>query len=209
MPRSTAPHWRVGSSGDPTLPGGYPIGMWLIVLALTGCGRHTDQNATPSDTGREIWMGSWEGGDFRFHTLKAEDGCLDGALEALFMPEGAGQPHDFEYPIYVPAYEECPTSYEIDLREPFVGMPVTVDCEPSEGFRVRGSVMDAVELGAGTYGDCVVTMTVDADIWPTSADTIAGTAWIDISDPRGNDGRCPVFTQDPCTVTLTLSGDRE
>jgi hypothetical protein len=172
--------------------------MMLLILAI-GCG----------GTEAEKSLGfSWSSGDFDFTTLAADDACHDGALEVLFMPEGPESPHDFEYPIYLPAFDELPTSYDIDLREPFVGMPVTVEAGEETGMLSASGVMEAVALGAVAYGDCVVTMNADIDMTPTSADTAEGEARIAISDARGEDGRCPVYEADPCMVRLTLTASR-
>ncbi len=151
---------------------------------------------------------TWEAGDFDFYTLVAMDECLGGALEALFMPEGVDTPHKFEYPIYIPSYEELPTEYTIDLREPFVAMPVKVEDGGEGWFYVRGSVMESVLLDEVKYGDCAVTMTADVDLLPRDEDTVDGQARIDISDPRGSEGLCPVFDGDPCQVTLDIEARR-
>jgi hypothetical protein len=36
---------------------------------------------------------------------------------------------------------------------------------------------------------------------------VEGTTAISLSEPRGDDGRCPVFDQLPCTMNLTLDGE--
>jgi len=125
------------------------------------------------------------------------------------MPDGPATPHDFEYLIYLPGYEELPMSYSVDLRAPFIEMPVTVDSNDETTLKIRGSVMDSVELGPSTYGDCIVTMTVDLDLRPVSADEAEGNAEITISNPRGEDGLCPVFDETPCPVELTLTALRD
>lgn len=146
-------------------------------------------------------------GDYQFYTHAVADACLDGALEALFMPEGRDTAHPFEYPIYVPATEETPLSYDIDLRAPFLGMPVSVEAT-TEGLAIRGSVMDAVLLDEARYGDCVARMQVDVDLWPTAPDSLGGEARIAVSDLRGDEGRCPVLEEDPCEVRLDLTAER-
>lgn len=149
-----------------------------------------------------------DAGDYAFRTVAARDECLSGALEALFMPEGPATPHDFTYPVYVPGPDELPATYDVDLREPFVGMPVTVEDAGGGALAVRGAVMDAVLLDAVRYGDCVATMTVDIDLVPRSATALDGEARLRVSDPRGAEELCPVFAADPCTVTLTVEADR-
>ncbi|MFT5686973.1 MAG: hypothetical protein ACI8RZ_007930 [Myxococcota bacterium] len=171
--------------------------MMLLMLAI-GCGK-TDEEKSLGFT--------WTGGDFDFTTTAADDDCLDGALEALFMPGGPESPQEFEYTIYLPGFDEVPVSYDIDLRAPFVGMPVTVDTG-ADGMLTASGVIDAVALGVVAYGDCEVTMTAEIDMTPTSADDAEGEGRIAISDPRGEDGRCPVYDADPCLVRLTLTAAR-
>jgi hypothetical protein len=176
----------------------------LLFLAFLACGH--DSTIAKQD---EVSSSNWRAGQFDFYTETAKDGCLGGAMEALFMPEGPDTRHEFEYPIYLPSFDELPTSYTVDLRDPFVSMPVTVEQGQDGEFEIRGSVMTDVELGASAYGDCVVTMTVDADLAPTDADTAVGTAWIEISDPISEEGRCPVFDAEQCVVNLTITAERQ
>jgi len=168
----------------------------------------SDSDTGESDTGELPDISGWTGGNFDFETLDIKDGCLGGAFEALFMPEGPDVPHAFEYQIYIPGFEDLPEVYTIDLRKPFVEMPVSVDSPDGRTYEIRGSVMSAVELGQIPYGDCVVTMTVDVDLTPVNSDTAEGTASIEISDARGEDGLCPVFEVSPCTVDLELRASR-
>jgi len=168
------------------------LSLFLILGACGGSGGDPD---------------SLVAGDYQFYTVAMEDHCLDGALETLFMPEGPGKEHAFEYEIYIPHYDELPTSFAIDLREPFVGMDVSLDSEDGVTLQLRGAVMESVILGTA-YGDCTVTMQVDADILPMSEGKLEGVAWIDISDARGSEELCPVFSSDPCEVVLNLRAEK-
>lgn len=166
--------------------------MRLIALALlVACGGGDPAN-------RPI-----EAGEYQFYTLAADDACLDGALEALFMPAGRETPHPFEFPIYLPAPADAPLSYDVSFRAPFVGMPVTVEAD-GDGLAIRDSRIEAVVLDAERYGDCAVTFVVDVDLRPAGEGLVAGEGRIDMSAPRGEDGRCPPFEADPCRVTLTV-----
>jgi hypothetical protein len=175
----------------------------LLLLALA-CGGAPAAGDTAGATAGTVTL---QPGDYAFTTRAADDACLGGALELLFMPEGPDTPHAFTYPIPLPAAGDLPASYDVDFREPFVGMPVTVTATDGGGLAVRGSVMEAVALGAA-YGDCVATMTVDVDLLPTSETSLVGEGRIDISDPRGADERCPLFDADPCRVTLDIAATR-
>jgi hypothetical protein len=167
--------------------------MLLMAVATAGC---TGDVSTSGITG----------GDYQFFTVAAEDSCLDGALEALFMPEGPATPHPFEFPVFLPAVDDTPRTYDVSFRAPFVGMAVTVDAN-GEDLVIANSVIDAVRLDTERYGDCDVTITIDADVTPIDAETAIGVAVLSLSNPRGNDSRCPSFDADPCQVTLTLRAD--
>ena len=168
--------------------------MWWFLSILAACGPNV------------LGPSAIEAGDYQFHTHTVHDACLDGALSALFMPEGRDTPHPFEFPIYVPTVEETPLSYEIDLREPFLGMPVTVE-ESADGLAVRGGVMESVLLDEGQYGDCTARMGVDVDLWPSARRHLAGEARLDLSDLHGAEERCPALEADPCQVTLALTAE--
>ena len=177
----------------------------LTLMLMFACGGDAKDTAADGPT---FDPADWSGGDFDFLTVAANDQCLGGALEALFMPDGPGTPNSFEYPTYLPGYGELPMAYTIDLRDPFVSMPVNVDSDDGVTFAIRGSLMESVPLGAAAYGDCTVTMSVDADVTPSSADAVDGFATITVTEPRGSDGRCPVFDVEPCQVELDLAATR-
>jgi hypothetical protein len=142
-------------------------------------------------------------GDHQFYTVAMSDGCLDGALETLFMPSGPSEEHPFSYPIYLPSYDELPASYSIDLREPLVGLAVELDSSDGHTLELRGAVLESVPLGKA-YGDCTATIRVDADLVPVAEGRLDGTAWIAVSDAQGSEELCPVFSSDPCEVVLSL-----
>jgi hypothetical protein len=165
--------------------------VWMLLLA---CDDSADTTAAVED---------WVGGDYTMYTLAAEDACFDGALAALFMPEGPQDPHPFEYLVYIPDYAELPLSYTIDLREPFVSMPVTV--ARGQGAMMSGTgQIDGVLLNEAAYGDCTATLGVTLQLTPSEPGTAEGYADIDIRDLSGGEGRCPVPTTDPCQIGLQL-----
>ncbi len=169
----------------------------LALLVLAGCPEDGPGAAT-----------DYTGGEFQFTTLAVDDQCLDGALEVLFMPEGPEVPRQWDYAAYLPSFGEMPATYTIELREPFGSIEVEVHDGGDGRMVASDAVMDEVLLGEDQYGDCAVTMTCDVDLAVQNADRVEGTTAISIADPRGDDGRCPVFDASPCTVTLTLQADR-
>ena len=169
----------------------------LLPLLCLGC---------KADDGEILSLDRLKNGDYQFYTLAVVDGCLDGAQEALFMPEGPQTAHAFEYEIYLPSAAELPMSYAVDFREPFMGMDVTVDRLDDNTLGVDGDTMRNVALG-GSSGDCAADMEADAELQPIARDRVQGTAVIEVRDPQGSEGLCPVFDQDPCQVQLTLEAE--
>ena len=190
------------------------LGLLLPLLAGgagAGCkgeGGDDDDDASGDDDVTQGNPADYTGGDFMFTTVGVEDGCLDGALEVLFMPEGPATPNAWQYPTHLPAFDEMPTTYPIDLREPFMGIVVTVEDAGNHRMRVEDAVMEEVLLGEDRYGDCVVTMTCDVDLTVLAPSYVTGSTAIAISDPRGEDDRCPVFDALPCTMTLELTAEK-
>ncbi|MBN2798066.1 MAG: hypothetical protein JXX28_02875 [Deltaproteobacteria bacterium] len=171
-----------------------------LLILLLACG--DDQG--PSEA---LSLTDLDAGTYRFHTLSVRDGCLDGALEVLFMPEGPDSAHPFEHLIPIPAASDLPASYPVDFRAPFVGMDVTVTAQ-GETLVVDGAPMVGVALG-GASGDCAVDMEADVRLTRASATELQGSATLTVGDPRGAQGLCPVFDQDPCAVDLILSATLE
>ena len=171
--------------------------MTLLLSLVLAC---TDP---PGDSGGE---GVFVAGDYQFYTVTADDGCLDGAMEALFMPEGPETPHPFEDLIYVPALEELPLTYEVSFREPFVGMEVTAVDDGDGAIAFEESLMEAVLLNEALYGDCAADMTVSGRMQAkASGEAGTGAATVDLSNATGSEGRCPPLDADPCRVELSLT----
>lgn len=178
--------------------------LFPALALLAACGPDDDSQAPLAE--ERIPIEQLQGGDYQMFTTAVRDGCLDGALEALFMPAGPETPHAFEYLVRIPGVDELPASYAVDFREPFMGMDVTVTQFDETTLQVQGSTMPAVALG-GSSGDCVADMQADAELWALAVDRVVGTAVIQVVDPRGSEGLCPVFERDPCLVELELSAE--
>ena len=168
--------------------------MILGVIFFAACGK--EKLKTPEAFAHLYGL------EHSFQTLGVEDQCFDGALEILFMPEGASNPHEFEYPIYMPFLEETPYQGSVDFREPFVGMDVDIVGDETGQLSIDGAVMEAVALG-GSFGDCIADMTVAADFTPTE-DGFSGVADIQLSNLQSSEESCPVPSTDRCTVQLQL-----
>ena len=133
-------------------------------------------------------------------THQVDDACFDGAMTLLFMPNGEDSPQNFQYPVYIPTLEELPLTYEISLREPFVGMTLTATSGEDGAIVIGDGRMEEVALG---FGECKATMDVQGDIIP-NATGFDVTATVTISDLRGDETGCPVPLTDPCQVVLYM-----
>jgi hypothetical protein len=153
----------------------------------------------PSGTGA-----NFESGDFDFQTTDVADGCLDGAFDTLFMPEGTA--NDFGTPIYVPALDELPASYDVDLADPFGSMPVEVTGD-DETREIRGAQTTDVEYDSDNNPGCLIDALIDVDLTIDDADTVHGTATLELGS--FDESTCPVVTNTSgCDVVLSLSGTR-
>ena len=161
--------------------------------------------ACASDKGGEDTAGFPEefyGQHHQVTTYQVEDTCFDGAMTLLFMPDGDEVPQEFSFPIYIPRLDELPMSYEISLREPFIGMEVTATDNGNGEIAIGDALMEEVALGL-TFGECKATMDVAAQIVP-SDDHFDVSATVTMSDLRGDEQGCPVPLSDVCQVTLSM-----
>ncbi len=168
--------------------------MFALLLLLACDGGEPPSNAD-----------GFSAGDYQFWTTQAEDGCLDGALEALFMPEGPENSHPFEDLVYIPGSDELPLSYEVSFREPFVGMAVTAVDGGDGAVAFEDSLIEDVLLNESLYGDCTADMIVAGLLTPDETGTAgSGSATLNLQDAQGTEDRCPLLENDPCQVLLTL-----
>lgn len=147
---------------------------------------------------------NFEGANFEFQTLDVVDGCIDGAFDTIFMPEGTA--NDFGTPIYVPGFDELPMSYDIDLASPFQTM--SVDVTGDEDTRtIRGAQSTGIEYDADNNPGCLIDALIDVDLIIDDADTVHGTATLELGS--FDEASCPVVTDTTgCEVVLTINGTR-
>lgn len=150
--------------------------------------------------------GPLQAGDYELRTVAMQDDCLDGALEALFMPGGPDTPQVFEYPVSVPDVADLPAQISVDLREPFVGMPVDVSADDDGVLQGTGSMTDVL-LDQALYGDCTARMDVAVELIPETPTTATGHAELGLADLQGDDQGCPAVPEG-CTVWLDLRARR-
>jgi len=146
-------------------------------------------------------------GSFLFSTVAVDDACTDGALAVIYMPEGAEVPSDWQYPVELPAFEDCPVDVDVQLQDPFKDITVTMT-NPGEGqFAIDSEDMLGVELDPDTYEECVVDYNIDAVLTMEDADTFSGTVTMHTSNWVG--ANCPDIDADPCDITLDIEAVRQ
>lgn len=148
---------------------------------------------------------AFTGGNFDFETTGVQDGCYDGSFEVLFLPEGAGTTNPWGDPIYVPGFDELPSTYEAALPDPFAATEVEVTGD-AETRTVTGAQNTDVELDPDSYPGCLVDMNIDVDLVIVDADTVQGTATLHTAG--FDEESCPVIDADPCDITLDIQGTR-
>lgn len=149
--------------------------------------------------------GEFTAGSFAFLTVGVSDACVDGALEVVYMPEGAATPSAWGYPIELPAFEDMPATVDIQLQDPFNDMTVEITSPGDDQFAINGEENLGVDLDPDTYDDCVVDYNIDALLTLSDNDNLTGTVSLHISNWAGDD--CPASTD--CDVTLDVEAARE
>lgn len=161
-----------------------------LLLLLSAC--------EPSEEGDDF-----VGGSFQFETTGVDDACFDGGFEVIFMPDGPSTPNAWGDPIYLPAADELPSTYEIAMPSPFAAMQVTVTGDDATRT-VTGAENLGVELDAEAYPGCLVDMSIDVALTIDSATEVHGPAVLHTSS--FDEGGCPTVDADPCDITLDLRG---
>jgi hypothetical protein len=144
-------------------------------------------------------------GIFQLYTLEVDDKCLDGGLDLLFQPDGPGTEYALANTTEFPGSEDLPAKLTIKLQEPFGDMDVTVEAD-GDNMKIVGASQTGVYIDEAQYADCTADMVINADITILDGDNITVAANLEISNWQGD--TCPTSQGDPCTVTLTMRGER-
>ena len=180
--------------------------MYVLLFALVfgvgsvvGCPTAGDDDDDAS--------GDFEAGLFLFSTVAVDDGCINGAAEALYMPDGPGVPVVWEEAIELPSFDELPKTYSIPLPDPFHDMQVTITSPGTDQLAFEGGDNLDVLLDEDVYGDCLVDNDIAALITVHDADNVVGSATLTTTNVRGDN--CPQFEADPCDVVLEIEAVRQ
>lgn len=173
------------------------IAGFLFVASAAGCGSGSGDDTVDFATG-----------EFVVKTTLVDDGCLDGGLNLLFMPNGTGTPWEWPFPVTLYAEDALPTTYDIQLREPFGEMTVTAQDGGIDLQVIDAQTNPGVLLGEDRFGQCVADMDATVQIEVVAVDEVTGVAELGMSNPRG-DERCPKEMPTTCEVLLTFEATRQ
>ena len=179
--------------------------MWtwvaaIAALALFGAGCGGDDDDSSDSTG-------FSGGSFTVTVTSVQDGCFDGAMNTVVLPEGT--PRDLPAPVNVPAWSDLPGQIDIAFNPPFqnvTGVPIEADGD--NGIKTTGAGFAQVDVDIGSDGKpCLTNMMVTASLLASGDDKFTGTAVLTITAAEGDD--CPAFqSSPPCAVTTPLEANR-
>ena len=168
----------------------------LGAILFTACSKDTGVDTA------NFSLSDFSGGTFQVTTIAVDDGCMDGAFDLIFMPEGSEKPSDWSTTTEFPAFENLPSTYEIALQAPFSSMEVTVS-ESETGLSVGDAAQSGVELDADAWPGCMVDMSIEADLMVHSDEHMMGSAILTTSS--FDEDNCPAVSAEPCEIVLDLS----
>jgi hypothetical protein len=181
------------------------------LIALLGCsssdGQEAASAATATDTATAADLRGLTGGDFQLTVHSVDDGCIDGGMDLLFMPEGGGQPYDLKNVTYIPGFGELPLTYQVKLQAPFEAMDVTMTDAGGNLMTIRDAAQPGVLLRVSGTEDCSVDLSLDADMTITGQDSLDGLVTVTVSNATSPTMSCSVFPEG-CRVVLDLKGAR-
>jgi len=179
--------------------------MITASLFATACGETASSEAVSPGTDaltappREI-----AGGDYQLSVVTVDDGCLEGALELVFKPNGAADPYALQNPTTLPAPGALPSNGLIELEEPFTAMPVLWEAGADGALLIKSGIIADVLLGLATSPDCTADLRIDAEARSAEAG-IAIDAAVTLTGVTSPTDTCPVIP-DGCLVSIDLVG---
>jgi hypothetical protein len=171
------------------------IAMVSLMLALPACGDDDDDSAL-------------EAGTFQLSVASVNDQCLAGGLDLLFMPTGTAAPYDLANPTAFPAFEDLPTTMTVNLDDPFPDVIVNLVADGDDAMTINDSTMLNVVVDSVNYGDCNADLAITGSVAIVDSDSLTMTLSINATDPQSSGSTCPTFTGPPCTIGLTMTGER-
>ena len=169
----------------------------FFLSSLIACG-----DKDTEETGAEA---GFEAGTFLFTNQAVDDQCLDGGFNVLFIPDGTA--NDWQNPVELPAESDLPYTYTIPLQEPFSSLEATVTSGGDGILIIEEATQEDVLFDENTYADCVIDLSIQANITIIDNDNVNGVATLPVVSFEGE--TCPLFNDSPCDIVLDFTGARQ
>ena len=180
-------------------------GFALVLLPALVLGCSSDASETSGDVASSE---QFVGGQFQLKVHRVTDGCLDGSVDLLFMPEGTGEPYPLKNTTWIPGEADVPMTYQMDLEAPFSDMTITMSAS-DQGYRIADGTQTGVVLGLAGSGDCSADMRFEGDVVLHALDSVSMTVRVELSDFTSANEECPKTSAPTCQVVLEMSGARQ
>lgn len=172
----------------------------FLFLSFVACGDKENDSGTDANS-----EAGFEAGTFQFTNQEVSDQCLDGGFNVLFLPDGT--PNDWQNTIELPAEADLPSTYSIQLQEPFSAMEVTVSSGGDGILAIEEATQEGVLFNEDSYADCVVDLSIEASITIVDSNNVNGVATFSVVNSAGD--TCPEFQAAPCNILLDFTGVRQ
>jgi hypothetical protein len=150
---------------------------------------------------------AFEGGTFQMSTTSVSDSCYDGAMSVVLMPENTTT--EWQTTTELPSWSDLPSSYNVDLADPFSAIDVTVEDGGEAMMTVSGASMPGVELDPDAMPGCTADLTIDVMVMLDGDDDVSGNASMTASGIVDAQGTCPTTLSDGCDITVDFTGVRK
>lgn len=180
-------------------------GLLALGIVATSCSESTTAEAGTSGSDAVARTpAAVAGGVYQLSVVAAQDGCLEGALELVFKPNGGAEPYALQNQTILPGPSSLPAQGVIELEAPFSAMPVTWESGDAGALVIRGGAIDDVLLGLASSPDCTADLVIDVDVTPSTAgvDVAANVTLSGVTSPTET---CPVIAEG-CLVSLQMVG---
>lgn len=176
------------------------VAMATLALAVAGCGG--DDDAASGDGGEE----SMGGGTYTLTINAVDDGCYDGAMTLLIIPDPANPPTIAG--VALPAGGTSGTVPTIAFNPPFKPVnDVAVEADGANGLKTTAPIPNPDTNIAAAGGTCLADIAFTATLAYTTDDAFAGTGTMTVSNVRDDTGECPALDDgDTCEINITLAG---
>ena len=184
-----------------------PVARLAFLLLVTSFGCADDTAGMLEPQGAPFDARDFSAGEFQLSVENVEDGCLDGTLQLLFMPDGTAAPYALQNTTLFPSGSELPNTVTVQLESPFSNLSMEMSLGADNTFEVKAGRQENLLLGLAGTGECKASLDFDATITVLDANTLSLETAVQLEGFSHPD--CPAVQQNPCQVLLRMRGTRQ